>query len=187
MKSPVSVFFFLAIVASSLQAETPFEREYKLLRDQRDKAIAAAIDPINRRHQASLDQLLRRATQGNDLETALKIKQELGAAAASVAVTPQPTAQTTGNKIKTKREIEKYLTNTSWDVVQTKSKSPWGSLTFKEKGVLSFQKDRKWSVTTNGKVLLEQFQVEFSADMKAFTVVWGASGELTATLKLDGQ
>ena len=74
----------LAVSATCiLRAETPTEREFKLLQDQRNKAIAAADEPINRRYQAALEQLLRRATQSNDLETALKIKQEMGASATS--------------------------------------------------------------------------------------------------------
>ena len=86
------------IVASipCLHAESLFERELKQLRDQRDKAVAAAAEPINRRYQASLEQLLRRATQGNDLETALKIKQEMGNPAATtpaIATAPASPAQ----------------------------------------------------------------------------------------------
>lgn len=68
-----------AIVAnvSAFAAESPYDREFKQLTDQRDKALAAAAEPINRRYQTSLEQLLRRATTGNDLETALKIKEVL--------------------------------------------------------------------------------------------------------------
>ena len=78
MKYSIVSLLLTATIIATLHAETPSEREFKQLRDQRDKAVAAAIEPINRRYQSSLDQLLRRATQANDLETALKIKQEMG-------------------------------------------------------------------------------------------------------------
>ncbi len=74
----ISILLAAAAIAN-LRAETPAERELKLLHEQRDKAVAAAVEPIHRKYQAALEQLLRRATQANDLETALKIKQEMGA------------------------------------------------------------------------------------------------------------
>ena len=76
--SIIIIIVSLATTATStILAETPFEREFVQLREQRAKAVAAAVDPINRKYQATLDQLLRRATQGNDLDTAIKLKAEL--------------------------------------------------------------------------------------------------------------
>ena len=66
MASPLAVF-----------AQSSVERELELLREQRAKALAAAADPINRRYQEGLTKLIDRATQAKDLETALKIKEEL--------------------------------------------------------------------------------------------------------------
>lgn len=67
-------FVAFILLATSLLAETDTARELKQLQGERDKAIAAASEPINRRYQQALEQLLRRATQGNDLESAVKIK-----------------------------------------------------------------------------------------------------------------
>ena len=83
MKYITTAIVLAASTIPMLRAETPTEREFKLLQDQRNKAIAVASEPINRRYQTALEQLLRRATQANDLETALKIKQEIGASATS--------------------------------------------------------------------------------------------------------
>ena len=58
-----------------LRAATEAEREFDRLTQERDKALASAAEPINRRYQSALDALLKKATQANDLETALKIKQ----------------------------------------------------------------------------------------------------------------
>ena len=102
----------MTTAAWTLGAETPFEREFKQLREQRDKAVASAIDPIHRRYQASLEQLLRRATQGGDLETAIKLKAELqspNTAAASSASTIATSKDT-----KSDDNAAPILAGTSW-------------------------------------------------------------------------
>lgn len=96
----------LTSLAVSGRAESPFERDLKQLQDQRDKALASVITPLDRQYQqlweqlqrvkaerdkasvaakepvlrsyqAALEQLLRRATTANDLDAAMKIKQEM--------------------------------------------------------------------------------------------------------------
>ena len=187
MKSRILSVLLVQAVTATLLAESPIEREFKQLREQRDKTIAAAIDPINRKYQVSLDQLLRRATQTNDLETALKIKQEMGASAITATTTPTAKSETTANKIKTKKQWEDYLTNSAWKMVQAKTNTAWGDMTFKERGVVDFNKEHKWAVTNAGKVTVAQFTLEFSVDMRSFTVVWGGSGELIGTLKTEAK
>ena len=58
-----------------IRAATEAEREFDRLTQERDKALASAAEPINRRYQSALDALLKKATQANDLSTALKIKE----------------------------------------------------------------------------------------------------------------
>src|SRR5688572_1526977 len=78
MKPPIiATALFVTLLLASASGQTDTAREYKQLREQRDKAIAAATEPINRRYSASLELLLRRAMQAHDLETAVKIKEEL--------------------------------------------------------------------------------------------------------------
>lgn len=76
-------FISIAASASVSAEELSYDREFKQLKDQRDKALASSAEPINRRYKESLDQLLRRATQGNDLTTAVTIKRELDVLVAS--------------------------------------------------------------------------------------------------------
>jgi len=64
----------LALLPPVLHAESAYDREVQQLTEQRDKAAAAAVEPINRRYQSSLEQLLKRATQAGDLDAAVKIK-----------------------------------------------------------------------------------------------------------------
>jgi|GEM_PF-6524073 len=61
----------LALAAtSSILAQSPYERERVLLKEQRDKSTATALEPINRRYKAAVEQLVSRATQAKDLEAA---------------------------------------------------------------------------------------------------------------------
>jgi hypothetical protein len=90
----------------SLLAESAFERDFKQLKEQREKAIAAANEPINRRYQAGLEQLLKRATAGNDLETAIKIKDALAEFSA-----PPPAATEAAQR----SDLRKLLTSGPWN------------------------------------------------------------------------
>ena len=187
MKHSIVFLLLTATTIATLRAETPSEREFKQLRDQRDKAVATAIEPINRRYQSSLDQLLRRATQANDLESALKIKQEM--ASSAITITPAATSkpESATHQAKTKKQWEDYLNNTVWKMTQAKTNSPWGTMTFKDKGVVDFNRERIWTVAKNGKVVIDTYTLEFSNDMKTFKVVWGATGELTGTLNTEAK
>ena len=88
MTKPITLILLTAFATSRLFAESPMERELKLLQEQRDKAIASASEPINRKFQASLEQLLHRAMQTNDLDGALKIKQQMGTGTPATALVP---------------------------------------------------------------------------------------------------
>ena len=54
---------------------------------------------------------------------------------------------------------------------------------FREKGIVIFNKERAWSVSEKGKVIVEQYTLDFSDDFKSFKVIWSGSGELQGTLK----
>lgn len=76
-KTLFSIVVAVLTAAASLFAAPPFEREFQQLKDQHEKALATANDPIIRRYKAALEQLISRATQAKDLETAVKAKAEL--------------------------------------------------------------------------------------------------------------
>jgi hypothetical protein len=95
MRLPIAPLFGLLLGTLVEAAESPYERDMNQLKEQRDKAVAAATIPINRRYKESLEDLLRRATQANDLDAANKIKDEMkqlgfdtAATATSVSSTP---------------------------------------------------------------------------------------------------
>ena len=67
----------ISLALSSLSAASDTAREFDQLTLDRDKALAATAEPINRLYQTALEALQRRATLANDLDTALRIKQAL--------------------------------------------------------------------------------------------------------------
>lgn len=64
----------LALPFTESLAATSVEEELKQLQQQREKALAAATDPIDRKYQEALEQMLRRALQAKDVEGAVKIQ-----------------------------------------------------------------------------------------------------------------
>lgn len=57
-----------------------YDRQLAELTAARDKAIADASEPINHRYQIALQDLLRKATTANDVDSAVKIKAALTSA-----------------------------------------------------------------------------------------------------------
>ena len=68
---------FALFLTAPLFAESPIERELTQVTAKRDKALATATESIQRKHLTTLEQLLRRAMQANDLDAATKIKAKL--------------------------------------------------------------------------------------------------------------
>lgn len=75
--TPIFIFILVCGTTSPLPAETPVERELATLREERVKAAAAAIAPINRRYQKDLKALLYKAVKSNDRKTAARILAEM--------------------------------------------------------------------------------------------------------------
>lgn len=70
------ILAFLAIIQAAILsglAASPLDNELLKLQQQRDKALAAAAEPINQRYKEELRKLLQRAVASKDTETATKI------------------------------------------------------------------------------------------------------------------
>ena len=61
-------------VFAQTASATSWEKEFEDLRIQRDKEIALAVNPIQKRFELATQQLLRKALQTGDLEAANKLK-----------------------------------------------------------------------------------------------------------------
>ena len=148
------------------QAQTDSARELKRLQEERDKAVAVAMEPIKRRYLSSLEPLLRRATQANDLDTAIKIREEIqksGAAGQGVAESGAAAA------------FAAKLIGTKWIYFGKET------ITFMEDGKAQWSSGRDpwpWKVTSGGRRVVEgenmakkaKFTMTFSADLKTGTV-----------------
>ena len=169
MKTAIAIIVFASCL-SALQAETPVEREFMQLREQRDKALAVAADPINRRYRISLEQLLRKATQGNDLETALKIKQEMGGAPGGIVAA---TTQTSGAATQTKKQLEAAITGSRWTM----------TLNGKDNGTWQFNQDTvtgveteavPWKAASKDTITIKGWAVaKFDDKLASFEAQWG--------------
>lgn len=102
-----------ALLLTSAVGQTDAARELKQLQDQREKSLTAAAEPINRRYQAALEQLQRRATQTNDLDVAVTIKEELRLLAAA-GMGAFPDTANPPSKAKSATESVSRLAGTSW-------------------------------------------------------------------------
>lgn len=76
-RAAVALIVLLSWITGVASADSTYERELKRLSEQRDKEVAAAVAPIQKRFQAAAEQLLRRATQAGDLDAANRIKAQL--------------------------------------------------------------------------------------------------------------
>jgi len=111
------VFLACAILTPRLRAQTPNEREFNQLRAERDKAAAAALEPINRRYQDGLVRLARRAAVEPDLARAIQGElQVLGgtAVAAAGAPTESATAAAPAGAPADRNTLRKIFEETEW-------------------------------------------------------------------------
>ena len=148
MKRTIVITFIAIVTASSLLHAADFERDLKQLKEDRDKALAAANEPINRRYQAALEQLLRRATQSNDLQTAIKTKEELANLAATTSSTGAP---------RPRANLRSFLPGTTWTDANKPDGASDATLTFGKDGLVTFSgggTPRKWEVTDRNTVLI---------------------------------
>ena len=100
---------FTGLAPAAITADrAPLRRELEELKKDQEKAVAAALNPVNRRYQASLEALLRQAMEANDLHTANLVNAELkklGVAVGNVPAFKSPV---------TAENFEKRLIGTQW-------------------------------------------------------------------------
>jgi hypothetical protein len=116
------IAFPALFLSTSGFAQTDTARELKQLQDQREKSIEAAMAPINSRYVASLEQLLRRAMQTNDLDTANKVRaelQKLGVTASSSGAGPGSVLGQTDET--RKNALRTHMRDTKWKMAGGKS------------------------------------------------------------------
>lgn len=173
MKTPRLFLLGYAILSTSpLLAETDIAREMNQLQDQHITEVNAAIKPLNRRYQSSLEQLLRRATQAKDADTAAKIQEQLAAlndGAAAAAGQPHYTKDT----------LARLLTTSEW------TWSPKPELDRSNATRVTFTRDQflmggkpscSYKVIDAFTVQLDKKILKFASDHKSFEVLNWTNG-----------
>ena len=110
MKLPCLPLPVLLLATLPLHAESQLEREIQQLSEQRDRAAATAMVPINRNYQAGLQQLLKRSVDLRDLDANAKIIELLrGLNTGAEGANMGPPGQTALSG-----RIEALLTGSTW-------------------------------------------------------------------------
>ncbi len=123
MKSLLIPTLLLAtFLLASAAGQTDTARELKQFQEQREKALAAAAEPINQRYSASLQQLLRRAVQTNDPDTANKVRAELQKLGVTASSTGAGGGSALGQTDEVRRNaLRTHLRDTKWKLGGNKS------------------------------------------------------------------
>jgi hypothetical protein len=156
-------------VVSSSFAQSQLGREFTQLQEQQAKAVAAALEPVNRRYQLALETLLRRATQASDLQTAVLVSDELKKLGVS-------TSGASGQKSTVSADsFEKRLIGTKWIYFGAET------ITFLEDGKAKWKENPvlwPWKVKNSGLRVIEgenlnkktKWTITFDRDLKTGTI-----------------
>ena len=177
MKLTIVFAATLSLVFSVL-AESPYERELTELTAQRDKALLAVSEPVYRRYRTSLEQLLRKAHQANDLDAAVKIKAQLNSIPATVQLAkPKP---------KTADELKEFLHGTTWNISDGSPEAKVVyTLTFNKNGTLKHSDGRTAALSFLGPRSIKLWNYDpgtFNEDLNQFRAQ-GSSTVYFGTLK----
>lgn len=156
----IAVCVLLSSGSSAVAQSSSFERDLDTLIRQRDAAMEAALAPIHERFKNAAEQLLDRATQAKDLQTAQKIAR---------AIEENETETSSGSEKVT--DLRRDLEGTTWKAADPKSLRPGLGAT------LIFEKD---SVNPGG------YQYEASSS-RVITIIFRGGDRQDLTLDRGGQ
>jgi hypothetical protein len=104
----------LTVLATGF-AQTDSARELKQIQEQHARELAAAVAPIDRRYEAALEQLLRRAIQVTDLDTTKAIRTELEKMGVTASTTGGGKESIFGSPDEVKRAaLRAHLRDSDW-------------------------------------------------------------------------
>jgi hypothetical protein len=152
-------------VAASQGAESRFVTELNRLALDRDKALASAAAPINKKYKDALSALLERATKASDLDAALKIRNAIESLTALAARGIDPVT------VKTRRALQKALIGTSWSMAETREGAPTSKFVIKFASETDLQFPdhiTKWEVLGDRTVKFGEATVVFDAALGSY-------------------
>lgn len=174
MKHTIITIAALAVSCAPLLGVTAIENELAQLQAQHTKALAAAAEPVNRRHITALEMLQRKATQASELEVALQIKAELAKLGAPVTKVNPPLAPGVIN-------FSKALAGTKWVWFQKET------VTFRMNGNIDWNGSREpwsWKVEDAEQRVISGYAVHIR---KKFTITFDANLQTGVIRGEDGE
>ena len=166
---PYKLFTIFVFISTTAFAQTgAYKSEYDRLEKAFEAATRQALDPIQKRHVADLQQLIRKASQAGDLETAVKAKEaadrlsgntsQVSKAPPQTPLSPQP-ASATKLSANQRRDIEKQVIGTLW--IDTTNSHQFiyfrkgGSLTRVQDSTTKRKANFQWLVREDGMIAMQ--------------------------------
>lgn len=139
----------IAALAGSAFAQTgSYKTEYERLQKAYETATQQALAPIQKRYVTSLEQLVRKASQAGDLETAVKAKEVLGRLTAS-ADAKTGNATTGASK---RAALSATLTSAKWGVFDTPTQKRIDTQVFNSDGTCAGRLNGRWEAISENEV-----------------------------------
>lgn len=139
---------FAAFTAAAFGQSSPLKSEYARLQNDYEAATKQALDPIKKRHAEALQQLVRKATQAGDIETAVKAKEAL-----DQLVPPQQAATRSATTGASKRaSLAATLTASKWAVFDTPTQKRIDTQIFNPDGTCTGRLNGKWQAISSDSV-----------------------------------
>lgn len=137
-----------AFTAAAFGQSSALKSEYERLQNDYAAATKQALDPIKKRHAEALQQLVRKATQAGDLETAVKAKEALD------QLVP---AQTGGTRNATtgaskRATLAEALTSSKWAVFDTPTQKRIDTQIFNPDGTCTGRLNGKWEAISSDSI-----------------------------------
>jgi len=138
----IKVLVALAALTTAAFAQSgSYKSEYDRLQKEYEAAIKQALEPIQKRQAAALEQLVRKASQAGDLETAVTAKQTLN------QITLKQVASKNATTGASKRSaLSANLVSAKWALFDTPTQKRLAAQLFNADGTCSGRLNGKWEV-----------------------------------------
>lgn len=129
-----------ALTAAAFAQTGSYKSEYERLQKDYETATKQALAPIQQRHSAALQQLIRKASQAGDLETAVKAKEALE----QIAPKPAPVSRSATAGASKRAALTANLTASKWAVFDTPTQKRIDTQSFDSDGTCTGRFNGKW-------------------------------------------
>jgi hypothetical protein len=129
---------FAALTAAAFAQTGSYKSEFERLQKDYETATKQALDPIQKRHAAALQQLIRKASQSGDLETAVKAKEALD------QIAPPSVSQNATTGASKRAALTLNLTSSKWAVFDTPTQKRIDTQTFNPDGTCTGRFNGRW-------------------------------------------